>query len=117
MGEHHRVVIHVDNPRLGRYRLGDLMSVVGRRNASPDIQELAYTCFLCQETHRPRQERPVSTRGQHDIREGLDRLLARGAVSGEIVLPTQPVVIYPGDMRHACVERRLLAIAWCNSTA
>src|SRR5262249_31783846 len=84
-----------------------LMSVVGRRNASPDIQELAYTCFLCQETHRPRQERPVSTRGQHDIREGLDRLLARGAVSGEIVLPTQPVVIYPGDMRHACVERRL----------
>src|SRR5215469_11955796 len=116
MGEHHWVVIHIDDARLRRHQLGNLVGVVGRWNTSPDIQKLADTCFLSQETHRPCQERPVSTRGQHDIRESLDRLLARGAVSGEIVLPAEPVVIHAGDVCHARVER-WLAIVWCNFTA
>src|SRR5262249_27557489 len=115
MGEHHWVIIHIDDPGLRRYQLGNLVGVVGRWNTSPDIQELTDT-FLSKETHRPGQERQVSTRGQHDIRKSLDRLLARGAVSGEIVLPAEPVVVHASDVRHARVEC-WLAIVWCNSIA
>ena len=104
--QHDRVVVHVDDPGRRRHGLGDLVGVVRRRDAGPDIQELADLAVPGQEAHRPGEERPVGPCGQPDLREGLDRLLARGPVGGEVVLPAEPVVVHPGDVRHARVDRQ-----------
>jgi len=55
VGGHDRVIIDIGAPGFRRYRLRDLMGVVRRGNTSPDIQELADTCFPGQEAHDPRQ--------------------------------------------------------------
>src|SRR5690606_11027864 len=38
--QHDRVVVHVDDPRVGRCRLRDLVHVRRRRNSGADVKEL-----------------------------------------------------------------------------
>jgi hypothetical protein len=40
--QHQRVVVDVDDPRLGRDPLGDLVGVLHRGQASADVEKLTY---------------------------------------------------------------------------
>ena len=52
VADHHRIVVHVDDPRLRRGLLRDLVGVVGRRQAGADVQELADAVAAGQQPHR-----------------------------------------------------------------
>jgi hypothetical protein len=86
MGEHNWVVVGIDDPAFRRDGLGDLMGVARGRDAGADVEELPDASFFDQETHCPREVRPVRARGQHDVGEGIDRLIASRPVGGEVVL-------------------------------
>jgi len=45
VSEHHRVVVHVDDPGRGRDGLGDLVGVARRRDAGADVEELPHPRF------------------------------------------------------------------------
>ena len=55
-------------------------------------------------TARPRKARLARAAGQ-DGRVGRDHLLRGLQVGGEVVPPAEPVVVHPGGMGHARVER------------
>jgi hypothetical protein len=86
VGEHDGVVIDVDDPRVRRDRLGDLVGVVRRRNAGADIEELPDSCFVGQVADRPGQERPVRPDPEPQARRDGQYPLSCLAVGGEIVL-------------------------------
>jgi hypothetical protein len=102
--EHQRVVVDVDHAGLRRDGLGDLVRVGRGGQPGADVEELADPGRIGQVVHAAAEERPVGPGGLPDPGEGLDRLLARHPVGGEVVLPAQPVVVDAGDVRHAGVE-------------
>ncbi len=57
--QYDRVVVGVDNARLGRDRLGDLVDVRRCGDAGADVEELADAGLCGQEADRPTHERPV----------------------------------------------------------
>jgi hypothetical protein len=86
VGQHNRVVVHVDDPRFGPHGLGHLVRVVRRRDAGADIQELRKAGLRGQELDGPGQEPPV---GPHVVPYpglGLEYLFGRHPVRGEVVL-------------------------------
>jgi hypothetical protein len=104
--EHDRVVVHVHHPALRRDRLSDLVRVAGRRDAGPDVEELADLRLGGEVADSAAEERPVCLRGEGHLRVDLEHRLGRRPVSGVIVLAAQHVVVYPGLVRPAGVERQ-----------
>ena len=107
--EHDRVVVDVDHPRLGGDGLRHLVGVVRRRQAGADVEELADALARRQVAHRAGEEPPVGLDRQDRLRVDLQRLLADLPVDREVVLAAEPVVVDPGDVRHAGVDLRQLA--------
>ena len=63
VGEHDRVVVHVDDPGLRRDRLGDLVGVARRRDAGADVEELPDPRLGGQVADGAAEERPVRAGG------------------------------------------------------
>ena len=87
VGEHDRVVVHVDDPGRRVDPLGDLMGVVGRRDAGPDVEELVDPGLACQELHCSAEESSVLHRCQANRRERRRDRVTGGPVGDEVVLP------------------------------
>ncbi len=111
VAEHDRVVVHVHDPAVSCHRLGHLVSVAGGRDPGADVKELADPLLPGQVAHRAGQERAVGPDRVDNVRISLDCLIACLPVGCVVVLAAQPVVIHPGDVRDAGVERRVLALA------
>ena len=63
MDENDRVVVHIHDPGVRRDRLGNLVRVVRRRNACPDVEELPDAGLARQVPNRPgRKARFACTR-------------------------------------------------------
>src|SRR6266571_1717196 len=108
--QHERIVVDVDDARFRGDRLGDLVGVVGGRQAGADVQELADPRLAGQVPDRAAQERPVSAGEAGDVREHRHDLVTDHAVGRVMVLAAQPVIPDPGRVRHGYVElRRVLA--------
>ncbi len=105
MGEHDRVVVHVDHAAVLRHRLGHLVGVVRGRDAGTDVEELPDPRLGGQEPHHAGQERPVGAHRGDDAGVGRDHRVACRAVGRVVVLATQPVVVHPGAVRHGGVDR------------
>jgi PAS domain S-box-containing protein len=103
--EDDRVVVHVDDPGFRRDLLGDLVRVIGGGQAGPDIQELPDPGLTGQVLHGPAQEGPVGPDTGQDIRVSRDGLLCDVPVGLVVVLPAEPVIVDPGGVRDAGVER------------
>jgi hypothetical protein len=106
--EDDRVVVHVDDPRLGCHQLGDLVGIAGRRDSGADIEELADARVAGEEPYRAREEGAVRLDRETQPRQHRERPLGGLAVRCEVVLPAQPVVIDPGGVCDARVKPRLL---------
>jgi hypothetical protein len=106
VGQHDRVVVHVDDPRLRGQLLGDLVDVARGRDAGPDVEELADAGLGDQEPHGPAHERPLGPHLGPDRRDLPGDGLAHGPVRGEVVLAAQPVVVHPGRLGHVGVDLR-----------
>jgi hypothetical protein len=104
------VIVHVHDPRFRRYRLGDLVDVIRRRNAGADTQELPDPRLARQETHRPAKKCPVRTDPGDQVGRGLQGLITDCPVSGEVVFPAEQVAIYPSLVRDAGFDDRRLVI-------
>ncbi len=119
VGQHDRVIVHVDDARLRRRPLGHLVGVVGGRQAGADVQELPHPGLVDQVLHRPAQERPVGPDAGQHARVGRDDLLGGLAVGLVVVLAAEPVVVDPGRVGHADIERQRVATArtWRVRTA
>ena len=109
MGEHYRVVVHIDHPALGGHLLRDLMCVVGGRDTGPDVEELTYPRLTSEIANQPPQKRPVRPGQVSHARVGGKSLLGGLTIGGEVVLTAKPVVIHPGLMRDAGIEGRALS--------
>src|SRR5262249_9247692 len=96
--EHDRVVAAVDTSRIGFSGLRHLVGVVRGRDTGADVQELHDPRLTGQVTHHPDQQRTVRPHGGDDTGIGLDDRITSCSVSSKMVLPTEPVVIYPGHM-------------------
>ncbi len=105
VGEHQRVVVDVDDAGFRGQPLGDLVGVVGGRQARADVEELAYALLLDQVPHGAREELAAGARLVQLLGVVREELVARLAVGLEVVLAAQPVVPDPGGMRHGGVER------------
>jgi hypothetical protein len=108
MNENDRVIVDVDDPAPRRHRLSHLVRVIRRRNAGADVQELPDPCLCGQEPHHARLVGPVGASRLRDGGESSYRLVSGGPVSGEIILPAQPIVVDTSDMRNAGIERHRL---------
>ena len=104
MDEHHGIVVHINHPAAGLHALGDLVGVVRRRDAGADVQKLPDARHPRQVAHRIGQESPLRADIAQDSRIGLNHLLGGLPVNREIILAAQPVVVDPGDVRHAGVQ-------------
>jgi len=107
VGEHDRVLVHVDDPGIGRRGLGDLMGVVRGGDTGADVQELPDAGLGGQVTDGAGQEGPVGPDREDDIGIGRNGLIARGPVGREVIGAAKPVVVHPGDVGHADVKGRL----------
>ena len=86
MHQHERIVVDVDDPGIRRDRLGDLMGVVGGRQAGTDVQELPDPRFAGQVPDRPAQEYPVGSSVVADAGVELPDLITDLAVDRVVVL-------------------------------
>src|SRR5215468_12312602 len=104
--EHDRVVVDVDNSSIGVYRLRHLMGVVRGGDTGADVQELPDPPRTGQVAHHPGQQRAVSPNGGDDRGISLDDRITSYPVSSKVVLPAEPIVIYPGHMGLAGIKIR-----------
>jgi hypothetical protein len=93
VGEYHRVVVDVHDPRLGDDPLGDLMDVLGGRQPRTDVEELPDPVLPDQPGHGPPHEVPVVPDVEVPARIGRERRCRRGAVGGVVVLAPEEDVI------------------------
>jgi hypothetical protein len=128
VGEHHRVVVDVDDPGVGRGPLRDFVGVVGRGQAGSDVKELPHAVAGRELVHALDDE---PAHGLGDRRQGRHRRqhLLRGlAVGGEVILAAHPVVPHPGRTRDSRIEAaepfvravvvdRVVAFRWIGSHA
>jgi hypothetical protein len=107
VGEDDRVVVDVDDPRVGGGLLGDLVRVVRRGDAGADVEELADPGLLGQVADGAGEEPPV--RLDPPAQAGGDGQDAFGgfAVGREIVLAAQPVVVDAGRVGDRGVDREV----------
>ena len=106
VGEHDRVVVHVDHPRLRRGRLGDLVGIARRRDAGADVQELADPRVGGKVADDAPEERAVRAAADGYPGVGLEPCLHGRPVGCVVVLAAEHVVVHPGLVRHAGVERQ-----------
>ncbi len=102
--QHERIVVDIDDPRLGRDPLGDFMRVINCRQPGPDIEELADSRVSRQVPHRAHKEPPGRERDIHDLGQHGESLITGLPVDGVVVLAAQPVIPDPGRMRHRSVD-------------
>ena len=106
MREDDRVVVDVDDPGLGCDRLRHLVEVARRRDAGAEVEELPDPGVGGEVADGAAEERPVRPRAEGQVRPGLERRVGGGPVGGVIVLAAEQVVIHPGVVRDAGVERQ-----------
>jgi hypothetical protein len=99
-----RVIVDVDDPGLGRDALCQLVGVVGRRQAGPEVEELPDTGLAGQEPDGPAEESAAGLGEITDLRELAEHRVGGVAVGGEIVLAAEQVIPDPGTVRHADVQ-------------
>jgi hypothetical protein len=99
------VVVDVDHAGGRVDALRYLVGVVRGRDARADVQELTYAGLGDQVVHGPAEERAVAADPGRHRRVGGHELLRQFPVRGEVVLPAQPVVVDPRDVRHVGIER------------
>jgi hypothetical protein len=104
MHQHERVVVHVDDPRLRRYLLSDLVSVVGGRQAGADVEELPDPGLAGQVTDRADQETALHMGDIGDVGKHPQDHVADLAVGREVILAAQQVIPDPGRVRDASVK-------------
>src|SRR6185437_7431181 len=107
VGEHDRVIVHVDHSRLWRYRLCDLVHVVRAWQAGTDVKELPDTRVVDQVPDGTTEKGAVlAHRGAHSppALHGFFRGLPIGRV---VVLAAEVVVVDPGRVRFRRVDDRL----------
>jgi hypothetical protein len=102
--QHERVVVHVDDLRLGGEPLGDLVRVLGGRQAGADVQELADAGLAGQVADRPAEKCPVGAGLLDDARQHLHDLLTDLPVDREVVLAAEPVVPDARGVRPGFVQ-------------
>jgi hypothetical protein len=110
------VVVHVHHPGLRGDCLGHLVYVACRRDAGPDVKELAYPRLGSEEADGAAEERPVRPRREGQLRVDLERLLHRRPVNLVVVLAAEQVVVYARLIRLRGVKRQRpgLAPAQCR---
>jgi hypothetical protein len=106
VAEHDRVVVHVDDARVGRGALRHLVGVVAAGQAGADVEELADARLGGQIVDRAAEEGAVLPDARDDVRILLDHQLGGLAVRLEVVLAAEPVIVDPRDRRHAGVDLR-----------
>ncbi len=104
MDENDRVVVHIHDPGVRRDRLGNLVRIVRRRNACPDVEELPDAGLACQVPNRPGEEGPVRLDPETQSGSGREYALGCLPVSSEVVLAAQPVVVHPSRMSDRRVD-------------
>jgi hypothetical protein len=107
MCQHHRVVVHVDDPGFFCDRLSDLVRIVRDGKAGSNVEKLPDTGIIREEIHRAGEETPV---GAHRIGRSwivAQRYVAGFPVGGEVVLSAQPVVVDPSHVRHRGVKTQV----------
>jgi hypothetical protein len=102
-GHGHGISVDVHHPGVGRGCLGDFVYVACGGDARADVEELP-DAPPGEEPDRAAQERPVRLACRRDPRVQGRHRLGQFPVGDEVMTAAQPVVIHPGDMRHACVE-------------
>jgi hypothetical protein len=118
--QHHRVVVHVHDPRVRCDGLRGLMRAARRRQPGADIEKLADPCLGGEVLDHPGQEGAVGPRPGHHLRAVIHDLFGHLAVSREMILAAQPVPVHPRRVGHRRVERgtergRLAALT-CGAT-
>jgi hypothetical protein len=108
--QHDGVVVHVDHPAAGGHGLRDLVGVGRRGDAGPDVEELPDPGLRGQIADRALHEGTVGEHRVDQVRIGLQRRVAGRPVHRVVVLAAEPVVIDPGDVRHAGVKGRMVAV-------
>jgi hypothetical protein len=99
VGQHQRVVVHVNDLGLGRDALGDLVRVVHGRQAGADVEELADAELRGQRRHRADEEPPRLLGHRDDAGVDRDHRIAGLPVDRVVVLAAHPVVPDPGRLR------------------
>jgi hypothetical protein len=112
VGQDQGIVVHVDDPGVGGDSLGDLVGVVGGRQAGADVQELANLGLTGQVADGAGEELPGGPCDVDDFGEDLAILVTGGPVHRVVVLAAQPVVPDPGRVRHRGVD-----LGWCRGLA
>jgi hypothetical protein len=100
VGEHHRVVVHVNDPGLRRDPLRHPVGVVRGRQAGAYVEELADPRLASQVSDDPDPQRTGKPGSRAYARVQLRDLFADLAVDLVVVLAAQPVVPDPGRMRY-----------------
>jgi hypothetical protein len=104
--EHDGVVVHVHHPALRRDGLGDLVGVACGRDAGADVEKLPDPRLPGEVADNPAQEGPVGPGREAHFRGDLEHGIDGGPVGRIVVLAAQQVVVDPGLVGHAGVERR-----------
>jgi aerobic-type carbon monoxide dehydrogenase small subunit (CoxS/CutS family) len=101
---HHRIVVDVDDLRLGIHPLRDLVGVLGRGQPCADVDELVDLCRVCEESHRTNQPIPVDAADLDCLRGVLNDLLVHLAIDGVVVLAAEQVVVDPRSVSGPVVD-------------
>ena len=104
VGEHDRVVVHVDDPAVRRDPLGDLMGVLRGGQAGADVEELADSRLEREVAHRAVEKRAVGAHAREHDRADLDDRLGGRPVRGVVVLAAKEVIVDTSRVGGADVE-------------
>ena len=105
MRHRHRVYIHVHHPRVGVYRLRNLVHVARRRNPRPQIQKLVNP-LRHHETHSPPHKSTIGNCGITYLWVNFEKLIRRLAVHFKVVEAAQVIVVHPRGARSCRVNIR-----------
>jgi len=100
------VVVHVDDARAGRGRLGDLVDVLLRGDARADVEELPDAGLAGQVPNGPAEKGPVGPHDGPHVGVHRDHCAGGVLVGPEVVAAAQPVVVHAGDVRLGGVDLR-----------
>ncbi len=103
MDDRHRVVVDVDDPRVGGDGMGDLVDVALGGQAGADVEELPDPC-VGEEPHGAAEERAVLQRRARAVGHHGVELLHGLTVDREVVLAAESVVVHPRDVRGGGVD-------------
>jgi hypothetical protein len=93
-----RVVIYVDHSRRRIEELNDLMDIGWAWQPHAHVQELMNPQLAGQLSYCPDEKITVGPGIYDHLGVGRGDTVSRLAVSGEVVLATQPVIVPPGGM-------------------